>query len=777
MEFKQIVLYAIIALTLVTAIIMMFALKKNFGKALVQNNLIDRLTGLYTYEGFIQKLNKKNNELVSILTLDIFQSHNIENQIGTDEFESILVNISNIILSKLGKYRLASYYNYDVFSIVLKTENTTDAIKFAEDISLEVAKLGNQLFTIDLFWGVAVGYEREETLKKSLLAVKFAKRQNNKILIYNEDIAKTQNLFDKILHDPSIIKDEFSVFYQPKVNATTGEIVGAEALIRWIDNQGNVVMYPNQFISEFEQNGLISKIDLFVLEEVCKFLESINKRGKKSIVVSLNFSRANFTNPTIINEVKDIVSRYIFKREFLHIEITESAYVKNEDFVANTLLKFNEIGLKIEMDDFGSGYSSFGSLMNLKCSVVKMDRLFVENNLKLKTEQIFLESLVKMFHGIGLEITVEGVESEYVVRQIRKMAPDILIQGYYFFKPMPLSKLERILQDNRFVLDDIFNEPVDYNKAVFIEESYGDSPSSIIVEEEIVEEHIIEEPVIEEVIEEEPEVEQIVEEPVVQETVVEEPKERIIERIIYKEVPVYIPTPMPQPEPQKVVEPEVEEEEEEEEIVEEEVIEEVVEDETSFDDLDLQDYDDFIDSVDEEEANTLKLIEEYKKKYREEWEAEMLKKHPELMKKHYEKKLFIDKVMNLDATQKENYNTLKNAIMRHEGIINRTSKYFDSFVVKNKTVCKLGVVGKSIRLFLALDPNAYPSGQFPHKDVSDVKRHEKTPYMMKVSSNLSVKRALKLISDLCVNIKSDEIPDYKDKNYVKGFQLAKSRNK
>ncbi|UKI50025.1 MAG: EAL domain-containing protein [Clostridium sp.] len=126
-------------------------------------------------------------------------------------------------------------------------------------------------------------------------------------------------------------------------------------------------------------------------------------------------------------------------------------FIGNEDLFNSTLMKLRELGIKIEMDDFGSGYSSIGSLMKLKCNTVKIDRLFVENNLRLRTEQVFLESLIKMFKGIDLEVTVEGVENEYTVRQIRKMADNVLIQGYYFFKPMALNKFQRILDDNRFV--------------------------------------------------------------------------------------------------------------------------------------------------------------------------------------------------------------------------------------------------------------------------------------------------------------------------------------
>lgn len=176
----------------------------------------------------------------------------------------------------------------------------------------------------------------------------------------------------------------------------------------------------------------------------------------------------------------------------------------------------------------------------------------------------------------------------------------------------------------------------------------------------------------------------------------------------------------------------------------------------------------------EEEERLQALIEEYKKRYQDEWEAEMLKKYPDLLKKQYERREFSEKLMQLDSKQKDNFNILKNALMKYK-LKNRTTKYFDTFIYKNRVICKIGVVGKSMRLFLALDPKAYPEGQYPHKDVSMKKRHEKTPYLMKIFSDLSVKRGLKLIQDL-INVFQIEVnDDFREKNYSRGIQLSMSK--
>ncbi len=140
------------------------------------------------------------------------------------------------------------------------------------------------------------------------------------------------------------------------------------------------------------------------------------------------------------------------------------------------------------------------------------------------------------------------------------------------------------------------------------------------------------------------------------------------------------------------------------------------------------------------------------------------------MKKIYPRKWYAKKVLLLDAKQKKIYNLLKNKIMSYQGVVNETTKYFDNFTLHNKMVFKLGAVGNTIKLFLSLNPENYPEGQFPHKDVGDQKKHRYTPFLMKVSSKLSIKRALILIDDVAIIQKLKKIPTYKERDYIKDIE-------
>ncbi len=140
------------------------------------------------------------------------------------------------------------------------------------------------------------------------------------------------------------------------------------------------------------------------------------------------------------------------------------------------------------------------------------------------------------------------------------------------------------------------------------------------------------------------------------------------------------------------------------------------------------------------------------------------------MEKIYPRKLYPQKVLLLNDKQKENYNFIKNEIMSYDGIVNKTTKYFDDFTYRNRMVFKLGVVGNTIKLYLALDSESYPMGQFPHKDVSEQDKHKRTPFLMKISSSLSIKRAMLLIGDVITNIKTMKKVDYTYKDYISDME-------
>ena len=197
-------------------------------------------------------------------------------------------------------------------------------------------------------------------------------------------------------------------------------------------------------------------------------------------------------------------------------------------------------------------------------------------------------------------------------------------------------------------------------------------------------------------------------------------------------------------------------------------------DDDDYEDDEIDDYDLDEDS-DEEEEQLSKLMAMFKKQFRGEWEEEMMKKYPNLMKKHNERQSFADRIVKLAPEAKELFNSAKNTIMAYDGVVNVTKNHCDSFVYNRKVIAKIAISGKSVKVYLPLDPNAYSNAQFPHKDASMKKAHAKTPFAMRITSKLSAKRLGILFEDVARTYGLKVNPAFKTKDYARGMQFKRKK--
>ncbi len=234
---------------------------------------------------------------------------------------------------------------------------------------------------------------------------------------------------------------QFQIFYQPKHETVTGNIAGAEALVRW-NHPEYGFMGPGQFIPLFERNGFITKLDCFVLEQVCKDIQRWKQDGLPLVPISVNVSRRDFIESGCIDKQYQIVEKYNIDHSLLHMEVTESLYSENTDLIISQVKRTQEMGFVIEMDDFGAGYSSLGSLSTFPLNVLKLDISFVRNIVK---NEIVIENIIKMAHRMGLLVIAEGAETVEQFKILRTLGCDY-IQGYYFSKPLPVKEFEAYLK-------------------------------------------------------------------------------------------------------------------------------------------------------------------------------------------------------------------------------------------------------------------------------------------------------------------------------------------
>ena len=237
------------------------------------------------------------------------------------------------------------------------------------------------------------------------------------------------------------------VWYQPQYNYETGEITGAEALVRW-KHEDKGFISPAYFIPILEETGLIYDLDLFVWERVCQDLSRWNELGYHKHV-SVNLSRCDIKDDNDISEIFDnLIKKYNLSPDQLRIEITESAYVENPNVQLEVTDKLRMLGFQVEMDDFGSGYSSLNMLKNVTVDRIKLDLNFLTSSGDQKKSRIIISSIIKMLISLNVNMIAEGVET--------KEQADFLLsegcsqmQGYYFYKPMPVEDFSKLILNNK----------------------------------------------------------------------------------------------------------------------------------------------------------------------------------------------------------------------------------------------------------------------------------------------------------------------------------------
>ncbi len=243
-------------------------------------------------------------------------------------------------------------------------------------------------------------------------------------------------------------KEEFTFFAQPQCNIATGQIVGAEALVRWQKPDGEVLL-PGGFIPVLEKNKMIDRLDRYVWEKVCQWLRGWIDQGYSPVPISINVSRIDIFEMDVPKYIFSLLEKYQIPEYLIKIEITESAYTENNNRISHAVNTLRNRGLVVMMDDFGCGYSSLNMLKNIPVDVLKLDMRFLQfkEEERQKSANI-LEAIVNMAGLLHLPIVVEGVENESQEKFVQKLGCRY-IQGFYCYKPLPIKKFEELLRDKR----------------------------------------------------------------------------------------------------------------------------------------------------------------------------------------------------------------------------------------------------------------------------------------------------------------------------------------
>lgn len=411
----------------------------------------DKLTHIYNRTGFLKKAQEMISShepgfyLLSCVNIDDFKA--INEQYGVETGDLVLCNVAESFFKCLnGTGGICAHFSADNFAVLYP-----DAYRNAEQIFTGHARactpecilqrihirIGRCVVT-DLSVPVSSLYDHAR------LAADSIRHNFNKYIEYY-----TEDMREKLLKRQSIISDmadalrheEFEVWFQPQYNHATGALIGAEALSRW--KHGDSYISPKDFIPIFEETDFIYNLDLYVWEQCCKLLRRWTDEGRSPLPISVNVSRCDIVHPDFPRSLTDIISKYDIPVSMLHLEITESAIGGLSQIILNKIKSLIDNGFIIEIDDFGSGYSSLNSLKDVPASILKLDMKFFEETTDTDRAGSIIASVVRMAKWLDMAVIAEGVETKEQADYLKSIGCHY-IQGFYYATPMSVNEYEKL---------------------------------------------------------------------------------------------------------------------------------------------------------------------------------------------------------------------------------------------------------------------------------------------------------------------------------------------
>lgn len=419
----------------------------------------NEMTGLLKKRSFIReaenRLSNQNGKKWCLVSIDIENFKLFNEWYGHDEGDLLMVQIGAALLEAGDRTGgTAGYFGQDDFCLMVPFDMEEIGTLY-DDIASLVSSRGGNVGFLPAFGICKVENDCStlDLLDRSSLAAEAAKSSyRNRVRIFEKNMyLRTDEEYHVLTKFFQALRQHEVVFYlQPQCRASSGKIVGAEALARWIKPDGTVIP-PDEFIPVLEKRGLISDLDMYIWDEVCRWQREWIDSGHTPLPVSLNVSVADILHTNLTSVFENLTDKYKLERRLIKIEITESSYISNTALVRDTVLSLREKGFTVLMDDFGSGYSTLNMLKTLNIDIVKLDAQFLSMDESNEEKSIrILESVTNMTKTIGVPIIVEGVETE--------MQKDFLldlgcryIQGYYFYKPMPTSDYEKLISNPELI--------------------------------------------------------------------------------------------------------------------------------------------------------------------------------------------------------------------------------------------------------------------------------------------------------------------------------------
>ncbi len=413
----------------------------------------DWLTGLYNKDYFFELVKKRIAENMDktyyMIVTDVKNFKIVNDVLGVDAGDRLLKKIAEVTAYLGGNECVYGRLSGDRFALCMPAEIFSES-KLLGAYSVLDSFMENSAFKTHIHIGV---YEiTDRNLRVSVmcdranLAIKTIKDSYRSFVAYYDNNLREQFISEHHViseFERALAEKQFKMYIQPQTFAD-GTVKGGEALVRWFHPDDGMIP-PDKFIKIFENTGLISRLDKFIWETACSYLKKWSDMGLDNTYISVNISQKDFYLVDVYNIITSLVKKYDVSPERLHLEITETAMMDNPKAQLELIARLRKEGFIVEIDDFGSGYSSLNMLKNFDADVLKIDMGFLENT---ETHEIqershaILRTIITLAKFLNMEVITEGVETKTQVDFLAEYGCDIY-QGYYFSKPMPVDEFEK----------------------------------------------------------------------------------------------------------------------------------------------------------------------------------------------------------------------------------------------------------------------------------------------------------------------------------------------
>lgn len=411
----------------------------------------DTLTGLYNKNYFAQKtseiLNENPDKEWLLICSNIKDFKLVNDLFGLEKGNEVLKMEADLLKAQCGEESVYGRTGGDKFAICIPKEEFKEQ-DFMDAIQTMGHAFNNDLYHLHIYVGVYEIADRNEEVSimcdKANLAIKALGENYDKSIAYYNDTIFHDTVAEKQLvgdFDKALAEKQFCMYLQPQVTSE-GKLLGAEALVRWQHPKRGLI-FPGDFIEVFEKTGLIYRLDRFVWELAVQKLAQWQKDGRDDLYISVNISTKDFYYMDVYETITSLVEIYKIIPSTLKLEITETAIMTGTAGELEMIERFRKSGFQVEIDDFGSGYSSFNTLKDMDVDVLKIDMGFLRTTRpeRIERSMSIINTIISLTKTLGLSVITEGVETKEQIDKLTQMGCGIY-QGYYFSKPIPVDQFE-----------------------------------------------------------------------------------------------------------------------------------------------------------------------------------------------------------------------------------------------------------------------------------------------------------------------------------------------